>query len=81
MEDNIISDSSLLAWAAARAAAQATSPAPGHHGVASAGWPERQTDAPDGPARRWITFLRRLPLATLARGASRRRPRCTSSRS
>ena len=64
MEDNIIPDSSLLAWAAARAADRATSSAPRHHGDASAGWPELRTSAPDGPARRLITLLRRLLLPT-----------------
>ena len=74
MEDNIIPDGSLLAWAAARAADRATSSAPRHHGAASTPRPDAQTRAPDGPARRWITLLRRLPLATFAIGANPRRP-------
>ena len=81
MEDNIIPDGSLAAWAAARAAARAISSDPRHHGAASAGQPEARIGAQDGPARRWITRLRRLPFAALAIGASPRRPACTSSRS
>ena len=81
LADDITADTSLRAWAAARAAARATSPAPVPHGAPPAGQPAVRTSAADGPARRWITLLRRLPLATLAISASPRRPRCTSSRS